>query len=60
MPGYGISTSASSAGESSQLNNRTSNIIERPLIDYENNQVEKNIVAAKGDELVSLSMNYSL
>ena len=53
IPGY-ISTSASSAGDSSgQHHNRTNTIIEHQLIDYENNQIEKKIIASKGAELVS-------
>ena len=53
IPGY-ISTSASSAGDSSgQQHNRTNTIIEHQLIDYENNQIEKKIIASKGAELVS-------
>jgi len=51
IPGY-ISTSASSAGDSSgQHHNRTNTIIEHQLIDYENNQIEKKIIASKGAEL---------
>lgn len=54
IPGY-ISTSASSAGDSSQMNNNRANAIfeqQRPArVDYENNHVEKMIVAAKGDKL---------
>lgn len=49
IPGY-ISTSASSAGDSSQ-NNRHQQMIEHQMVDFENNQVEQQIIASTGGEM---------
>ena len=55
IPGY-ISTSASSAGDSSQ-NNRGAQIIEHQMVDMENNQYEQRIIASTGGELVSFHID---
>jgi len=59
IPGY-ISTSASSAGDSSQMNNLINNRNDafynqrqgqKTVVDYENNYIEKRIIASQGDKL---------